>query len=63
MNWIGFGKMRSWPNLRYYPSTCLEELRNAIKNLSQDSRSLGRDFNPGPPEYDAVDHGFFVVFL
>jgi hypothetical protein len=24
-----------------------------MKNLSQDSRSLGRDFNPGPPKYVA----------
>jgi hypothetical protein len=23
------------------------------ENLSQDSRSLGRDLNPGPPEYEA----------
>jgi hypothetical protein len=24
-----------------------------MKNLSQDSRCPGRDFNPGPPEYEA----------
>jgi hypothetical protein len=39
--------------LRYCPSIFLEELRKATKNLSQDSRSAGRDLNPGPPEYEA----------
>jgi hypothetical protein len=37
---------RPWPNLSYYPSICLEGLRNA----SQDRRSPGRDNNSGPPE-------------
>jgi hypothetical protein len=32
---------------------CLEGLRKTTKNLSQDSRSPGRDLNPGPPEYKA----------
>jgi hypothetical protein len=38
--------------LRYYPSIRLEGLRNAKKNLRQDSRSLSRDLNSGPPEYE-----------
>jgi hypothetical protein len=40
MNWKGCG-------------ICLEGLRKTTKNLSQDSRSPGRDLNPGPPEYEA----------
>lgn len=24
MNWKGFGKKRPWPELKYYPSICLE---------------------------------------
>jgi hypothetical protein len=51
MNSKGFGRKRSWP--RYYPRTCLKELRKSLKTLSQDSRSPGRDLNPGPPEYEA----------
>jgi hypothetical protein len=39
--------------VRYYPIICLEELRKAMKNLSQDSRSPGRDLNLGPPECEA----------
>jgi hypothetical protein len=49
--WIG--RKRSCTNLRYYPSICHEGLRKATKNLSLDSRSLGRDFNPGLPEREA----------
>jgi hypothetical protein len=30
MNWIEYGRKRSWPNLKYYPSICLEELRRDI---------------------------------
>jgi hypothetical protein len=53
MNGKGCGRKRSWPNLRYYPGICLEGLRKATKNFSQDSRSPGRDLNSGPPEYEA----------
>jgi hypothetical protein len=53
MNWKECGRKRSWPNLRYYPNICLEDLRKSTKNLSQDSRYPGWDLNPGPPEYDA----------
>jgi hypothetical protein len=41
----------SWPNLRYHPSICSEGLR--AKNLSQDSQSLCRNLNLGPPESKA----------
>jgi hypothetical protein len=36
--------------LKYYPGIRLEGLRKTTKNLSQDSRYPGGDFNPGPPE-------------
>jgi hypothetical protein len=40
-------------NLRHYSGIFLKELRKTTKNLSQDSRSSGRDLNPGPPKYEA----------
>jgi hypothetical protein len=39
-----------WHNVRYYPDIRLERLSETTKYLSQDSRSPGWDFNPGPPE-------------
>jgi hypothetical protein len=39
--------------LRSYPGIILDRLRKITKNLSQDSRSLGQDLNPGPPKYEA----------
>jgi hypothetical protein len=51
MNSKGYGKKRSWPNLRYCPGICLDGLRKTTKKLSQDSKSVGRDLNPGPPDY------------
>jgi hypothetical protein len=53
MNWKGWGRKRSWLNLSYYPSIFLEGLRKTTKNFSQDTRSPGRDLNPGPPEFEA----------
>jgi hypothetical protein len=56
INWKGCGRKRSWPQLRDYPSICLEGLR---KTLSQDSWSSGRDLNLGPSEDEAeapLDH-------
>jgi hypothetical protein len=53
MNWKGCGRKLSSPNLTYYPKISLEELRKSTKNCSQDSRSLGRDFNSRPPKYEA----------
>jgi hypothetical protein len=35
--------------LRYYFNIYLQGLRKITKNLSQDSRSPGRDLNLGPP--------------
>jgi hypothetical protein len=53
MNWKGCGKKQSGPNLRYYPGICLEGLRKTTEDLSKYIWSLGQDFNPGPPEYEA----------
>jgi hypothetical protein len=53
MKWKGCVKEQSWSNLRYDPSICLKELRKNTKNLSQDSRSLSRNSNPRPLEYEA----------
>jgi hypothetical protein len=39
--------------LMHCPGICLELLGKTTINLSQDSRSPGRYFNPGPPEYEA----------
>jgi hypothetical protein len=38
--------------LRYCHGIFPERIRKTMKNLSQDSRSPGRDFNPGPPEHE-----------
>jgi hypothetical protein len=39
--------------LRCYPGIRVEGLTKAMKNLSQYSRSLGRDLNPGPSKHKA----------
>jgi hypothetical protein len=52
--WKGFGRKRSWPSLWYYPGIPLEGLKKTTEVLYQDSLSPGRDFNPGPPEYEGV---------
>jgi hypothetical protein len=38
MNWKGCGRRQSsWPNLKYYPSICLQGLRKTTKNLSENT--------------------------
>jgi hypothetical protein len=44
----------SWFILRYYPGIYLEGLIITTNILSQDRWSPGRDWNPGPPEYEGV---------
>jgi hypothetical protein len=53
MNWKGYGRVWSWPNLRYYPSIFLEVVRRILKNSSEDSRSAGQDLNLEPTKYEA----------
>jgi hypothetical protein len=38
---------------RYYPGIRLDGLRKMMKAVSKDSRFPGRDFDSGPPEYEA----------
>jgi hypothetical protein len=49
-NWKENGRIQFWPNFKwvYRPSIRLKRLRKHMKNLSQDSRSAGRDLNPEP---------------
>jgi hypothetical protein len=51
MNWEGFGSKRSWPDFEIQ-SRHLPEWTGDTRNPRQDSRSSGRDLNPGPPEYE-----------
>jgi hypothetical protein len=39
--------------IRFYLRIRLEGLRKTTKNLGHDSRSRGRDLNPGSPVYEA----------
>jgi hypothetical protein len=53
MNWndlVGSGRALI---LRYYPGIPIEELRDIMKILRQNSRFPGRDLNPRPTEYEA----------
>jgi hypothetical protein len=52
MNWKGFEKKRSWPNLRRYLCFGIMVLRKTTKNIIKDKRSVNRYLNPGPPEYE-----------
>jgi hypothetical protein len=52
MIWKEYGSGRG-RILRFYPGIRVERLVKTMKNLREDSRSLGRDFNSGPPEYEA----------
>jgi hypothetical protein len=58
INLNGYGRKRPWPNLSHYTGICLEELKKATKNLSQDSRFSGRDLKPKRPEYEALTATF-----
>jgi hypothetical protein len=53
MNWKGYGRKLLWPvsMKAYYHGSSLEGLSETTRNVSKDSRSPGRDVNPGSPEY------------
>jgi hypothetical protein len=53
MNWKEFERKRPQPNFKALSRHLHGGLRKNTKNLSQDSRSPGRDLNPGFPEYEA----------
>jgi hypothetical protein len=44
----------------YYPGRCLEGLSKTIKDVKQDSRSVGRYLSSGPPEHEG---GILLVRL
>jgi hypothetical protein len=48
-----YGRKWPWYNLKYYPGTCFEGLRNTMKNVNQRGRYPGRDLSPGRAEYKA----------
>jgi hypothetical protein len=52
-NWKGFGRKRSWRDLRYYPGTRLEGLSKTMKTSIRIAGRRGRDINPRSPEFEA----------
>jgi hypothetical protein len=52
MNWKGCGRKRSWPDFEVLSRT-LPGGTDENHEMPQDSLSLGRYLNPGPPEYEA----------
>jgi hypothetical protein len=53
MNLKGFGRKRSWPNLRYYPGIRLKRVRKTSKTSIKIAGHRSRDLNPEPSEYEA----------
>jgi hypothetical protein len=53
MKWKRFGRKRSCSYFNVLSGIRLEGRTKIMKNLSQDSRSPGRDLKPGSPEYEA----------
>jgi hypothetical protein len=54
MNWQGHGRKQSQINLVYYPVSYPEGLRKTMKIPPPETRSMGRDFKSGTPEYEVV---------
>jgi hypothetical protein len=50
MNWEGFERKRSWPNLKVLSQNLPGEPEENHKKLSQESQSLGRDLNIVSPK-------------
>jgi hypothetical protein len=51
MEWKGYGKKQSWPNLWLCPAICMAGLRKTMGNLRLAS-CFSRDVNPTLPEYN-----------
>jgi hypothetical protein len=47
------GWKRSWPNCKALFRHLPGGLRKTTKNINQDSRSQGRDLNPGAQEHES----------
>jgi hypothetical protein len=52
MKWEGDRRKRSWLTLRSCDRIFLWRLRETRKYLRNNSRSLGPNCSPGPPDYD-----------
>lgn len=52
MNWKGFKRKQSWPNLSYNSGVFLDGLRKSMR-IVQDSQSMSQDLNPEFHEYKA----------
>jgi hypothetical protein len=52
MNWRGFERKGSWLNFKVLSRHSPGGTEEIYENLSQDNQSLGRDLNPGSPEYE-----------
>lgn len=50
--WVLNDVIRSWPTLRHYTGICPDIRKKITKRLSQTSRSLHQNMNPGYPEYE-----------
>jgi hypothetical protein len=53
-----FRRKRSWPNFNVVSQHSPGRVEESRENIRQDSRSAGRDLNPGPPDYEA---GMFLT--
>jgi hypothetical protein len=53
MNWRGYGRKRSWSNIKVLSRMLSGGIEEDDENFSQYSQFLGRNFNPGRPEYEA----------
>jgi hypothetical protein len=62
--YIGHRRKWSWPNVTYYLDICLNELGKTTKiKISQDSRSPGRDENPGPLSMKQIAANWTATFV
>jgi hypothetical protein len=62
INWKGFVRKRSWHNCEVLSRHLPGMTEGNHENLSQDSRSPGRDLNPGCPEYEGVLNRVTMTF-
>jgi hypothetical protein len=53
MNWKGSGRKWSWQNCTAMSRNLPGRTEKKHEQLSENSRSTGRDLNPGLPEYEA----------
>jgi hypothetical protein len=63
MPWEKYERKRSWPTLKYYPTTCMEILQRIMNILGHDSQSLDRESNqaPSPPPPKTKEPGLLSL--